>query len=347
MPNCVVIIITTGNRGGGLLAYHAGGRYTNSLRCAKCEASSGIVTETMVPCRGLSPCLRIAATDASSVWPDSGWPVSWSHPVCTVGTYPVHRSTANAAHSTHSGTANTDTVRRHHRLSRQPKTRTAPAIALSVIQIHSVGGAGWPATPDQSRYQCIPAATATPSSSATGTQSNRHRAERQPIATNRTAAAITWIVIGTQPCSNEMGWSASGMRSTVPFPGNTFLTTGRAAAGPYPRMATCARAVTSRWGARLRLGRRQTTPRAPPPNGRNVRLRRPGPAGGSLAWQLRPNACSNVALGTACITPVPARLKNASAGRIRAGRVCGTVRVRRLFGRRGGRRRTAVVGGLV
>src|SRR5579875_2117822 len=65
--NSPPIIITVGSRGGGVLANHAGGRYTSSPRCLKCDASAGIVTGTTLPRGGWAPLAAIAVTAAASV----------------------------------------------------------------------------------------------------------------------------------------------------------------------------------------------------------------------------------------------------------------------------------------
>src|ERR1700758_459476 len=88
--NSPAIIITTGNFGGGLLLNHAGGRYTNSVRCLNPEASLGIVTGTRAPWVGTVWFCCIVVTVAVSVSSGSGPAVSWFHAVCTVGKYPTH-----------------------------------------------------------------------------------------------------------------------------------------------------------------------------------------------------------------------------------------------------------------
>ena len=62
-----LIIMTVGSRGGGLLSNHAGGRYTSSWRCEKCDASALIVTGTTTPLVGLVPATCIAVTRSRSI----------------------------------------------------------------------------------------------------------------------------------------------------------------------------------------------------------------------------------------------------------------------------------------
>src|SRR5262249_27410959 len=66
-PNSAPIIITTGSAGGGLVAYHEGGRDTNSSRCLNPDASLGIVTDRIVPLMGLSPLRCISRKVAASI----------------------------------------------------------------------------------------------------------------------------------------------------------------------------------------------------------------------------------------------------------------------------------------
>src|ERR1700737_4660069 len=75
--NSPPIIITTGNRGAGWLANHAGGRYTSSLRCLKCDASLGMSTDTTAPWEGTVPLRCIARTVAILVSSGNGPAVSW------------------------------------------------------------------------------------------------------------------------------------------------------------------------------------------------------------------------------------------------------------------------------
>ncbi|CPR07756.1 hypothetical protein BN971_01093 [Mycobacterium bohemicum DSM 44277] len=71
--NCPPIIITVGSFGGGLSpasgwcpqVNHAGGRYTSSPRCLKCDASEGILTATTLPCGGR---VRFAAIAVTVAW---------------------------------------------------------------------------------------------------------------------------------------------------------------------------------------------------------------------------------------------------------------------------------------
>src|SRR6476659_5835377 len=68
--NSPAIIVTTGSFG-AFTANHAGGRYTSSVRCLNCDASSGMVTGTSAPCAG-APLPRIAMTVSRSVSSGSG-----------------------------------------------------------------------------------------------------------------------------------------------------------------------------------------------------------------------------------------------------------------------------------
>jgi hypothetical protein len=68
--NSPAIIMTTGSLG-AFAANHAGGRYTSSVRCLKCDASSGMVTGTSAPCPGM-PLPRIAMTVSRSVSSGNG-----------------------------------------------------------------------------------------------------------------------------------------------------------------------------------------------------------------------------------------------------------------------------------
>src|SRR6201999_2308656 len=65
--NSPPIIITVGSGGGGLVENQAGGKYTTSPRCLKCDASAEIVTGTTMPWAGCRPAAAIAATPAASV----------------------------------------------------------------------------------------------------------------------------------------------------------------------------------------------------------------------------------------------------------------------------------------
>ena len=85
MLNSPPIIITVGNRGGGLVAYQAGGRYTSSPRCLNFEPESLMFTDMTVPVAGRVPARCIAVTVAWSVSSGSGPAVNWFHAVWTVG----------------------------------------------------------------------------------------------------------------------------------------------------------------------------------------------------------------------------------------------------------------------
>ena len=74
--NSAPIIITTGSRGGGLLANQAGGRYTNSPRCLNFDAAALISLARRPPWRESHPASCIAVTVARSVWSGSGPAVS-------------------------------------------------------------------------------------------------------------------------------------------------------------------------------------------------------------------------------------------------------------------------------
>src|ERR1700738_159012 len=75
--NSPAIIITTGSLG-AFGTNHAGGRYTNSVRCLNCDASSGMVTGTSAPCAG-APLPRMAMTVVRSVSSGSGPAVTSLH----------------------------------------------------------------------------------------------------------------------------------------------------------------------------------------------------------------------------------------------------------------------------
>src|SRR5205085_952243 len=99
--------------------------------------------------------------------------------------------------------ASRDTPRRHHRLPRQPNTATASATPVRVTQMYSDDGAGSPASPSESMYQCAHAARTRPTATETGSHTNRHRRDRHPAATTSTTAATAHTVGGSQPCSND------------------------------------------------------------------------------------------------------------------------------------------------
>src|ERR1700722_19222993 len=65
--NSAPIIITTGSRGGGLLANHTGGRYTSSSRWWKFDAAAEMDTGTATPLTGITRLTCIAVTVARSV----------------------------------------------------------------------------------------------------------------------------------------------------------------------------------------------------------------------------------------------------------------------------------------
>src|SRR4051795_13416694 len=71
--------------GGGLVANHAGGRYTSSPRCLNLDASELMLSGTTTPLAGTAPLSCIAVRVARSVWLGSVAPVSWFQTVCSVG----------------------------------------------------------------------------------------------------------------------------------------------------------------------------------------------------------------------------------------------------------------------
>jgi hypothetical protein len=151
--NSPPIIMTVGNGGPGLLANHTGGRYTNSSRCLKFEASGRIQTDTTDPRAGTLPARCIAAAVTTSVWSGSGPPVSSDHADPTVGTYPTQEFTVLATQAALTSTASADSTRCHHRLSRQPATTTATAPPTAPIHTQSLNGGGSPQIPADAMHQ--------------------------------------------------------------------------------------------------------------------------------------------------------------------------------------------------
>ena len=105
--------------------------------------------------------------------------------------------------STHSGTASSDSVRRGHRALRHPATATAIATPDTPIHTHSSRGAGSPARPSESIYQCAHPAAVKPTMIATGNHTRYHRRDRKPMAATSTTTAMICSVGGSQPCSND------------------------------------------------------------------------------------------------------------------------------------------------
>jgi hypothetical protein len=59
------------------------------------------------------------------------------------------------------------------------------------------------ASPSDATYQYAVTAKATPTSTAHGTHTNRHRRVRHPIAAISATTAMTWTVVGIQPCISD------------------------------------------------------------------------------------------------------------------------------------------------
>ena len=199
--NSPAIIMTTGSFG-GVRGEPRGGRYTNSVRCLKPDASSGMFTGTTAPCVGST-----LSAHRHRRW--SGRSRRAAAPRSTHSTPPGRCGSSRPTVQRDPGAQQAQRDGQHGddatppALPRQPRTATADRESRQADPDPQRPGAGSPAMPCESMNQCAHSATATPTAIDTGSQISRHLRVRQPIAATNTAAATAWMTMGSQPCRRE------------------------------------------------------------------------------------------------------------------------------------------------